>query len=196
MLKTLIGSALIMVLASNAFADCRDLDADAKDSLIDKNLENQLYQNFACFDDPNNVDTACNYFVGKSLNDFYSTPDFFDSATGTYMNSKTMKEFLHGDGAQKGWRKIGKADNQADHQSAADSAKAKKPTIAIWHEGGDTGHVALVLPGELRASGFGFKVARIAQTRLGKIKGSFIGCRLSAGFGPGKKAQVEFFTKD
>ena len=175
---------------------CQQPQLDKNDSLIDQALETVLYSKFACFGDGASDISACNFFVGKSVHDVFGVPDFWLPDANRYMTTAEMVEWLPGGVGPLGWKRIGNGDDRDAHRLAADAAKNGQATIALWNPTGGVGHVALVLPGLLRDSGpWGIPVVRSAQTSLNSIGDAFVGCRISAGFGPDKQSNVVFWTK-
>ena len=81
------------------------------------------------------------------------------------------------------WELLGHAYDKDALNKAQDYANSKKATIAVYKSSTGQGHVAVILPGDLQASGsWGIKVPNSASFFLGNRQRSYIGKGLSYAF--------------
>jgi hypothetical protein len=102
------------------------------------------------------TDTFCNIFawdVTRAMN--AEIPHWYDPATGNAtavgvgyeMNATRMLDWLRAFGTRNGWYRLQTA------QAAQDLANAGQPTIVIGNGGQNSGHVAVVRPGQVTSLG-------------------------------------------
>jgi hypothetical protein len=112
---------------------------------IDTALESKLRTLFQCIDRSNPAEyklidaTACNWFVGKSLQTAWGFSDF--KKGDGYFTANELADGL-ASGQFSHWREIGTGDQQEANDTAAIRTKAGNPVIAAWRASGPTGHVA------------------------------------------------------
>ncbi|OSI74429.1 hypothetical protein BSZ21_05840 [Bradyrhizobium canariense] len=169
-------------------------------SLINQALESKLATLFQCIDtsDPTEYKlrdaTACNWFVGKSLETVWNFSDFKNG--GGYFTANELADRLS-QGVFSHWKAIGSGDQQEANDTAAMRAADGNPVVAAWQSNGPTGHVALIIPGGLAfSSSWGVNVPRSASISLNDIDAAYIGCRLSNAFGANKKSEVQYYYRD
>lgn len=167
---------------------------------IDTALESKLGMLFQCIDtsDPTQnklIDaTACNWFVGKSLETVWNFSDFKNG--DGYFTANELADGL-ANGQFSHWTSIGSGDQQESNDTAAIRTDTGNPVIAAWRSGGPTGHVALIIPGGLAySSSWALNVPRSASISLDNIDLAYIGCRLSNAFGADKKGEVQYYSRD
>jgi hypothetical protein len=167
---------------------------------LDTTLEGKLRTLFQCIDtsDPTEyglIDaTACNWFVGKSLETAWSFSDFKNG--DGYFTANELADRLAG-GQFSHWTALGTGNTQEANDNAASRAKNGNPVIAAWRSAGAIGHVALIIPGNLAySSSWGLNVPRSASISLNDVNSSYIGCRLSNAFSADKKSSVKYYYRD
>jgi hypothetical protein len=204
MLRKLFLIALICCDASQVFGKPTTCETDEQAlwnaGLVNRALENKLTTLFQCIDtsDPTQyklIDaTACNWFVGKSLETVWNFSDFKNG--DGYFTANELADRLSR-GLLSHWKTIGSGDQQEANDTAAMRATAGNPVIAAWQSNGPTGHVALIIPGGLAfSSTWGVNVPRSASISLNDIDAAYIGCRLSNAFGSSKKNDVQYYYRD
>ena len=104
--------------------------------------------------------TACNWFVGKSLETAWNFSNF-KSGDG-YFTANELADGLAGRQFSH-WTALGAGDTQEANDDAARRAKEGNPVIAAWPSARVTGHVALIIPGNLAYSYWGLNVPRSAS---------------------------------
>jgi len=140
--------------------------------------------------------TACNWFVGKAVDEIYGVNSFKKKKNNEYYLANEIASKL-ANNEFDGWTHIGTGNDQDVLILAGNKAELGKPVIAAWLNGAGHGHVSLVMPGGLQtSSGWGLDVPNSANMRLNNINSSYIGCRLSYAFGSDKKSDVAFYTVD
>jgi hypothetical protein len=124
--------------------------------------------------------TKCVSFVGESILKVYKINDFFSQKSGRYMSVNEIANFLK-DNNQ--WTPIGHAYEQTTLNTAQEYANAKKAVVAVYLNASGIGHVVMILPGELRASGsWGLSVPAAASFFPTEPDKSFVDKGLSFGF--------------
>ncbi|USA39464.1 hypothetical protein [Pelagerythrobacter marinus] len=183
------GTALAaLVLAGQpalaAASSCMDGDPQAwLDTPAQRALYTRLGAYLSCPDHP--VDgpladrAACNYFVGKVLQEEFGVDDFV-RPTGGWLTANEIAAKVAA--PQSRWRSLGPAASQAALRRASEAAGEGAAVIAV--STGSPGHVALVLPGALRRSGnWKLDVPNSASFSLGAVEKAYVFCRLSYAFG-------------
>lgn len=90
----------------------------------------------------------CRYYVAEAICKFYDIDDFKES-DGSYM---TYENMIYNIKMLSQWSVVGKASSQKVLDKAMAHANDGRPTIAIEADK-NTGHIALILPGEKKKSG-------------------------------------------
>ncbi|MCM0001110.1 MAG: hypothetical protein NBV68_17195 [Erythrobacter sp.] len=179
----LAGAALVGPAAQAAPADCMSTDpAMWLTSDAQRALRTRLMGYFVCPDDAVNGPladrVACNYFAGKVIADLYGFDDFALPGGGWMTANAIASEAA----SNPAWRRIGGASDQAALTAAARAATAGRPVIAV--KTGSPGHVALVLPGDVKRSGtWDRDVPNSASFSLDNVDKAYAFCRLSYAFG-------------
>jgi hypothetical protein len=165
-----------------------------------KDLFNKLVGIMSCPVDADastavNVDAvSCNYFVGKALVTVYGVKDFAPEMNGGRW--LTANEIIDSVRVRTDvWTKLGDGNDQNVLRNAAAGA-ATQPVIATM-KGAQHGHVALVLPGELKSSstwvkpdGAAMVVPNSAAFTLNDVNKAYIFCRLSRAFAEPDKVEL------
>jgi hypothetical protein len=135
---------------------------------------------------------ACNYFVGKVLNDVYNITDF-SVGPSTWLLANEVHRFVSRDAK---WSRLGSANVQSVLNDAAAGAANGHAVIAI--ASGAPGHVALILPGQPKASASwgGLKVPNSAAFSLDNVDKAYVFCRLSYGFSDPSRVEIFWRVKE
>lgn len=147
----------------------------------------------ACREDTGAIwDSApCNQFVGKALEHLFGYKDF-TSPTG-WLLANQIYEYVHSN--PQIWKRLGNAGDQRALQEAAAGADNGHAVIAI-EKAEPHGHIALILPGKVAASGsWSLSVPASASFLLNKPEKSYVGCRLSYAWTAEKVNQVELWFR-
>lgn len=167
--------------------------SQTKNSNWKKDLETSLYQFMLC-DDPLDDISPCNIFVGESLKVVYQIDDFFSEEKQRYLLANEIFDFLSDSNA---WTLLGKGDSQEALIEAQGYANLGKAIVAVMKSETGSGHVALVLPGELGYSGnWGLNVPNSASFFLKNPNKSYIGKKLSFAFPSTDKGQVYLYGRN
>jgi hypothetical protein len=172
---------------NQAVAGCMDTDTELwKTESSEQELTyQQLMELMACPVDSDAVSgslsdqTACNYFIAMALNKLFKVNDFLPEGD-KWPTANEIAEYVetHDDK----WEKLGRAEDQSVLNEAAAGAANGQPVIAV-RQGADHGHVAIILPGELRySSNWKMDVPNSASFLLGNVDKAYVFCRLSFAF--------------
>jgi hypothetical protein len=124
--------------------------------------------------------SKCGGFTGESLQKVYKINDFYAQKSGRYMTVSEIANFIK-DSDQ--WSVLGHSYEQTTLATAQDYANAKKAVVAVYLNASGVGHVAMIIPGELRASGsWGLNVPAAASFLPTEPEKSFVDKALSYGF--------------
>jgi hypothetical protein len=122
----------------------------------------------------------CSKSIGESFNIVYKVKDFYSSDLGRYMTGTEIDKFLQ---TSSQWTKIGFAYDQANLTKAQEIANGKKAVLAVYIGEDNSGHVSIILPGELTASGsWGLKVPNSASLFMNSPQRSYVNKALSYAF--------------
>src|SRR5690606_8627590 len=92
----------------------------------------------------------CAQYSGKSVQTVYKVNDFYSSQQDRYMQVVEIVDFLK---SSNQWKMLGHAYQQDVLKEAQGRANSKKAVIAVYQDDDDASHLAVILPGELHASG-------------------------------------------
>lgn len=135
----------------------------------------------------------CAEYSGKSLNSVYKVNDFYSTQLDRYMHGIEIVDFLK---SSSKWKMLGHAYQQDVLKEAQQHANGKKAVVALYHDGNGSSHVALILPGELQASGsWGLQVPNSASFLLTDPARSYVGKGLSYAFAKHHLKDVVIFTR-
>lgn len=163
------GTAAFMLLLSASYGQ-----------KINKDWQQQLNNTLQQFVQCDNPDGDCYKYIGESLNEVYEVNDFYSKQEGRYMLPAEIADFV---GANKQWTLLGHAYEKETLSKAQDYANASKATVAVYKSPEGQGHVAIILPGDLQASGsWGIKVPNTASFFLGEPEKSYVSKGLSYAF--------------
>ncbi|UII34721.1 hypothetical protein LVD17_12970 [Fulvivirga ulvae] len=149
---------------------------------VNSNWQQELSQSLEAFIgcESSGGNNQCYKYLGQSVNTVYKVNDFYSKESGRYMFPNEIADFVSNGGK---WEIIGHAYDKDALNKAQDYANSKKATIAVYKAADGQGHVALILPGDLQASGsWGIKVPNSASFFLSDYQKSYIGKGLSYAF--------------
>lgn len=107
-----------------------------------------------------NDSSPCNTFASRGLEAIYGVKDF-KTGKSSHQSANGMWNEVHKSDSQ--WKKLGAVLDEQNNLCAQSIANAGWPVIALRERKGH-GHVALVIPGELKDSGsWGMKTANSAS---------------------------------
>ena len=135
----------------------------------------------------------CSQYSGKSLQAVYKINDFYSSQQARYMQGVEIVDFLKGNSQ---WKMLGHAYQQDVLKEAQQHANNKKAVVAVYHDSNGASHMALILPGELHASGsWGLQVPNSASFLLADPARSYVGKGLSYAFAKHHLKDVVIFAR-
>ncbi|MDV3310272.1 MAG: hypothetical protein LOY03_15805 [Cyclobacteriaceae bacterium] len=151
-------------------------------------LEAELREFTSCDDDMD-----CAEFSGKALQVVYKLNDFYQPQQKRFMHVGEIIAFLQDN---KSWTMLGPAYKQDVLNQAQQHANSKKAVIAVYSGTNGVGHVALILPGDLQASGsWGLNVPNSASFLTVEPAKSYIGKGLSYAFTKNHLKDVVIFAR-
>lgn len=159
-----------------------------------KHVEWILGEQMSCQQAVDDV-SPCNRFIGRALERVWGYTDFKTTTAppADYLLANEIGSALLT--MKDRWVEIGRANDQSNLSAAADWADKGHAVIAVRPDS-PNGHVALVLPGPLTASGkWGLNVPNSASFLYNKPDLSYIGKPLSAAFAADKKADVKLYYR-
>jgi len=124
---------------------------------------------------------ACNRFAPQAMKIVYGATDFSDE-NGNYPLANDLATGLK-NGKWPKWKSLGEATSDKAIEEAQKAANAGQPAVAVWFDTGPnpTGHVTLVIPGDLVKTGVRTKhtwkerkAPCVANWRKGSDENSFI----------------------
>lgn len=152
-------------------------------------LETELREFTSCDDDMD-----CSEFSGKALQTVYKLKDFYRPQQKRFMHVGEIIAFVSD---SKSWTMLGHAYQQDVLNQAQEHANGKKAVIAVYPGANGAGHVALILPGELQASGsWGLSVPNSASFLMVDPGKSYIGKGLSYAFTKHHLKDVVIFARN
>ncbi len=138
---------------------------------------------------PVGADNPCNTIAARAAMAVYGIEDFA-AGTGGAMGMEQMIAVLKDSG---GWANIGAASGQDALNAAQQAANEGKAVLAVLEEE-PVGHVAIILPGKLGASGkWAAQVPNSASFFLNTPGRSYVGKTLAYAFK--EKAMVTLYVK-
>jgi hypothetical protein len=91
----------------------------------------------------------------------YKIDDFYNKKAGRYMTSAEIAAYLKTSGS---WTSLGQSYDQQVLDRAAELANQRKAVVAAYSNSAGVGHIVLITPGEMSASGsWGLKVPAAAS---------------------------------
>lgn len=124
--------------------------------------------------------SPCNKFLGSTLKTVYNIDDFYSKHSDRYMLAAEIAAFLKNSDS---WTLLGYGFEQKALTAAQEYANAKKAAVAVYLNDEGLGHVALIIPGELKLSGiWGIQVPNSASFFPSNAPKSYVGKSLSYSF--------------
>jgi len=152
-------------------------------------LETELKEFTSCDDDMD-----CSESSRRALQTVYKVNDFYQPQEKRFMRVSEIIIFLQD---SKSWTKLGPAYQQNILSQAQEYANNKKAVIAVYPGVNGAGHVALILPGELQASGsWGLSVPNSASFLTIDPSKSYVGKGLSYAFTKNHLKDVVIFARN
>lgn len=138
--------------------------------------------------------SECKQFTGNSLSTVYTINDFYSEKLGRSLFVNEISDLLNTDK----WTLLGKAYDQKALSEAQTLSNAKKAVVAVYRDIEGVGlHVAIILPGELVASGsWGFKVPNSASFFTSTPEKSFVSKGLSYAFSKNQIKNIELYSRN
>ncbi len=143
---------------------------------------------------------ACNIFAGRVLERVYGVRDFIVDPPDPSKKFYTANEIatLLSAGLAPKWSRLGVASDQPTLVSAKNQADAGRLVLAVWRnpDPKKPGHVALVGPGPLAASGsWGLKTPNSSQFKLDDPAADYLSKPLACAFKKEVAAAVELWVR-
>lgn len=181
----------VTLLLSTAFVSA--LSAQSLNPNWKKDLTASLEEFKGCAPNNTGTPTNCTKLQGETLNTVYKVNDFFSQKAGRYMTVSELAGFLKQNGS---WTALGPAYLQETLTQAQQAANENKAVVAVYQNASAVGHVALILPGELEASGsWGLNVPSTASFFLPEPGRSFVGKGLSFAFTKIMLKDITFYVR-
>jgi len=172
---------------------CTRLSAQGVNPNWNKELSAALEQFQACAPSTAGEPTKCSATQGEALNTVYKINDFFSPKLGRQMTVNEVTAFLK---ESPTWESLGPAYTQGTLTQAQQLANEKKAVVAVYQNASSVGHVALVLPGDLEASGsWGLNVPNAASFFLPEPSRSFVNKGLSFAFNKNMLKDVTIYVR-
>lgn len=136
---------------------------------------------------------GCTNFVGESLKVVYKVDDFYNKATGRYMTASEITEYLR---TSRSWSSLGLSYDQQVLDRAAEQANANRAVVAVYNNAAGIGHIVLITPGDMTASGsWGLKVPAAASFLTTEPAKSFTDKALSFAFSKQMLKDVTIYVR-
>lgn len=137
---------------------------------------------------------ACSGYVGESLKVVYKVDDFYNKKAARYMSSTEIVEYLKSSGS---WSAMGQSYDQQVLDRAGELANSRKAVVAVYNNGQGIGHIVLITPGEMTASGsWGLKVPAAASFFTVEPSKSFTEKALSFAFSKQMLKDVTLYARN
>lgn len=154
-------------------------------------LETSLQQFLQCA--TNGSSAECGKFVGESIHTVYNIKDFYSAQAKRYMGVNEITNYLK---SSDKWYALGQPYDQKTLIAAQEYANSKKAVIAVYTNAEGIGHVAVITPGELKASGsWGMEVPSAVSFFPNDPSKSFIDKGLSFAFMKGMLKDVVIYGR-
>jgi len=173
-------SMKILTTLALTVALCNTLSAQSVSPGWENELSAALEQFQTCPPSTAGEPTKCSATQGEALNTVYKINDFFSTKLGRQMTVNEVTAFLK---QNSSWESLGPAYTQSTLTQAQQAANEKKAVVAVYQNANSVGHIALILPGKLEASGsWGLSVPNAASFFLPEPSRSFVNKGLSFAF--------------
>jgi hypothetical protein len=163
----------VILLMYSLYSSAQTVNANWRQDL------NQILEQFQqCTASPDK--SACNNYTGEALNKVYKVNDFYSQQSKRFMTASEIATFLKG---SSHWKSLGQPFDQKTLNAAQEHANSKKAVVAVFMNAQGVGHVAIVVPGELKPSGsWGLNVPPAASFLASDPAKSFVDKGLSFAF--------------
>ena len=173
------------------------LAGSSSNNKVENNNENHdlnsLLNEFLSCGELTPANTPCNIFLAKALESVYNISDFKKDGD-SYFSANEISTAVQ---VNDKWTSLGKCSDQATLIEAQNYANLGKAVIAVYENNMGHGHVALVIPGELIASGtWGMACPNSASFFLNKANKSYVSKPLSFAFDNSIKADVIIYGRN
>jgi len=158
----------------------------AKQDQVEKKL-NAIKDQFteSCFANKNDV-TPCNQFTGVALAQIYGISDFRRPEGGYLPTAEIAVKVL----THPSWLLLGTADDPTVLQKAGNEANLGRVVISVGE-----GHVALIIPGPLRATSWGQAVPNSASLSHHQPEKAYVGQPLSQAWKKETASKVRIYER-
>lgn len=135
----------------------------------------------------------CAKYIGESVNTVYNVNDFYSEKLGRYLSVTEISDYLNS-GTE--WRSLGKDPDQTALTEAQNYANDQNAVLAVYMSEDKTGHVSLILPGELNKSGsWGLEAPNSASFFISNAQKSYVNKSLSYSFTKDMLNMVTIYAK-
>lgn len=136
---------------------------------------------------------ACAGYVGESLKVVYKVDDFYNRKAARHMSSAEIADYLKN---ATSWSMLGQSYDQQVLDQAGKLANDHKAVVAVYNNGSGIGHIVLITPGEMTASGsWGLKVPPAASYFATEPAKSFTDKGLSFAFSKQMLKDVTIYAR-
>lgn len=137
---------------------------------------------------------SCSSYLSESLDKVYRVKDLYSDKDKRYLQ---LNEVASSFSDTKKWRLVGHAFDQKALTEAQQKANEKRAVVAVYETQEGVKHFALILPGELQASGtWGFQVPNAASFMLNDPSRSFVSKSLSYAFARSMIKDVKIYCRN
>jgi hypothetical protein len=161
---------------------------------INNNWNNELNKSLGSFADCSGQvgSTECLSYAGASLKTVYQLDDFYSESLGRYLLINEIYDLLE---KNENWKLLGKGYEQEALTACQELANQNKAVVAVM-KGEEYGHMALILPGDLKYSGtWNLNVPNSASFFTHQVDDSFVGKKLSYAFTPRDMGYVKLYAR-
>ena len=139
--------------------------------------------------------SPCNVFLAKALKLLFGVADFeTPNLPGTFLQANDIARYVSKHPEQ--WTLLGPASNQVALERAQAYANLNTPVIAVY-ESSPHGHVAVILPGNLRYSlQWNLQAPNSASVFLDRPYKSYVGLMLSNAFQASHLPDVMIYSRN
>ncbi len=186
-IKKALLSIVLLVISANLFGQGINQNWSSE-------LEKAVNDFKSCKSSSNSEVNPCSKFIGESVKTVYKVNDFYSDELGRYLTGTEIVTFL---GSSTTWTKLGPVYEQANLDKAQELANSGKAVLAVYMGEDQLGHVSIILPGDLTASGsWGLKVPNSASFFMHSPQRSFLNKALSYAFTRNMIRNVTIFIRN
>jgi len=192
-MKRTVKLAAFVFLMLGTFTSLATINRDDDWQSYVSDLLNQFLSCTADMAGPNGKQYPCNKFLVMALDKVYGIKDFYDAQGKALLANQIIQQMRI---TPDTWTRLGTGADQNVLTQAQGYANHKKAVVATLYVPGSVGHVVLVLPGDLVASGsWGMHVPNSASFFLNKPNKSYVSGPLSKAFSAADKGNVEIWGR-